>query len=195
MVCGAGRIVLAFTSYAYALTDWRVTLFCYMFSQLLDAADGLAARAFNQSSQFGAVLDMVTDRTSTACLCVILAHLYPAYIAGFCALITLDLLSHWYHMYVSLVMGQTSHKASKNIFISMYYRKPVLFVVCAATETWYISTYCLYHGEYYVGSVPFWRSVFWCCTPFFVYKQAMNVLQLCEACETLVEADLKAKRQ
>jgi CDP-diacylglycerol--inositol 3-phosphatidyltransferase len=34
----------------------------YGVSCLLDAADGHAARALQQTSKFGAVLDMVTDR-------------------------------------------------------------------------------------------------------------------------------------
>ena len=34
----------------------------YGASSLLDVADGYAARTLNQSSEFGAVLDMVTDR-------------------------------------------------------------------------------------------------------------------------------------
>lgn len=34
----------------------------YGVSCLLDAVDGMAARALNQTSKFGAVLDMVTDR-------------------------------------------------------------------------------------------------------------------------------------
>lgn len=34
----------------------------YGISCLLDAADGHAARALKQTSKFGAVLDMVTDR-------------------------------------------------------------------------------------------------------------------------------------
>jgi CDP-diacylglycerol--inositol 3-phosphatidyltransferase len=38
--------------------------------------DGWCARKFNQVSTFGAVLDMVTDRVSTACLLVILSQIY-----------------------------------------------------------------------------------------------------------------------
>lgn len=34
----------------------------YVVSCLLDAVDGQAARALGQTSKFGAVLDMVTDR-------------------------------------------------------------------------------------------------------------------------------------
>ena len=35
---------------------------CYILSGFLDAFDGHAARAFNQSTKFGAMLDMLTDR-------------------------------------------------------------------------------------------------------------------------------------
>jgi len=34
----------------------------YFTSSILDVADGKAARALGQTSKFGAVLDMVTDR-------------------------------------------------------------------------------------------------------------------------------------
>jgi phosphatidylglycerophosphate synthase len=40
----------------------------YCVSCLLDAVDGYAARALNQTSKFGAVLDMVIDRCVPSCL-------------------------------------------------------------------------------------------------------------------------------
>lgn len=52
-------------------------LVCYGLSQLLDAFDGMAARHFNQSTRFGAVLDMVCDRASNGVMLAILAGLYP----------------------------------------------------------------------------------------------------------------------
>jgi CDP-diacylglycerol--inositol 3-phosphatidyltransferase len=53
------------------------TILCYGLSQLLDMFDGMAARKFNQSTDFGAVLDMVCDRASDAVILAILGHLYP----------------------------------------------------------------------------------------------------------------------
>lgn len=91
---GYVRVVLALVGYGMALTDFRVTVVCYLLSQLLDAADGYAARVLKQSSSFGAVLDMVTDRASTTCLCIVLAHFYPTYILGLTALVMLDMFSH-----------------------------------------------------------------------------------------------------
>ena len=44
---------------------------------LFDMFDGMAARKFNQSTDFGAVLDMVCDRASDAVILAILGSLYP----------------------------------------------------------------------------------------------------------------------
>jgi CDP-diacylglycerol--inositol 3-phosphatidyltransferase len=46
----------------------------------------------------GAVLDMVTDRFSTAGLCTILAQLYPDYSLFFISIVSLDLSSHYAQM-------------------------------------------------------------------------------------------------
>ena len=37
----------------------------YFMSVVLDEFDGMAARAFNQCTKFGAILDVVTDRCSS----------------------------------------------------------------------------------------------------------------------------------
>jgi CDP-diacylglycerol--inositol 3-phosphatidyltransferase len=56
------RIILALLSLALLPTSPQRAIFLYFTSCLLDAADGYAARYFGQSSGFGGVLDMVTDR-------------------------------------------------------------------------------------------------------------------------------------
>lgn len=120
---GYARVVLALFGYYYALIDYRVTVTVYLVSQLLDAADGFAARLLKQSSTFGAVLDMVTDRASTTCLCIVLGRLYPDWIIGFTSLVMLDMGSHWYHMYASLLLGSSSHKEVESPFLRLYYWK------------------------------------------------------------------------
>jgi CDP-diacylglycerol--inositol 3-phosphatidyltransferase len=84
----------------------------YSVSCILDALDGYAARRFKQSTKFGAVLDMVTDRCTTACLLVFLASAFPRWSIVFQGLISLDLASHYMHMYATLSMGGSdqSHK-------------------------------------------------------------------------------------
>lgn len=122
------RVVLAMFSLYFMPIHPRRCSFFYSISCLLDALDGFAARRFNQSTRFGAVLDMVTDRCTTACLLVFLAIAMPAYSAIFQFLISLDFASHYMHMYATLAMGNDgqSHKtvsASRSRIMSFYYQK------------------------------------------------------------------------
>ena len=83
---GYTRVLMTVVAYFYALPGdeeaflglmgWQVCLICYSISFVADAIDGMAARYFKQSSDFGAVLDMVTDRCSTAGFLMLLSHLY-----------------------------------------------------------------------------------------------------------------------
>jgi CDP-diacylglycerol--inositol 3-phosphatidyltransferase len=74
-------------------------------SEILDAFDGMAARKYNQSTKFGAVLDMVCDRASDAVILAWLGALYPSWAFVFYGDILLDLTSHWYQMYVAVLSG------------------------------------------------------------------------------------------
>ncbi|CAL1704377.1 unnamed protein product [Somion occarium] len=108
---GYSRIILAGVALHYMSFHPKYCTLAYCISCLLDAADGHAARALNQTSKFGAVLDMVTDRCTTSALLCYLSSVYPDYTMAFQLLITLDFSSHYMHMYSSLVTGSRSHKA------------------------------------------------------------------------------------
>lgn len=109
---GYSRIILAIASLYYMPLHPRTCSLLYSVSCLLDALDGVAARYFQQATKFGAVLDMVTDRCTTACLLVFLASAFPTWSIVFQGLISLDLASHYMHMYATLSMGGSgqSHK-------------------------------------------------------------------------------------
>lgn len=59
---GYTRIILAAASLTYMSTHPKFCTLTYLISCLLDAVDGMAARALGQTSKLGAILDMVTDR-------------------------------------------------------------------------------------------------------------------------------------
>ncbi|KAH8670300.1 CDP-diacylglycerol-inositol 3-phosphatidyltransferase-like protein PIS [Tricladium varicosporioides] len=148
-IIGYSRIVLAFASLYYMPLHPRTCSILYSVSCLLDALDGYAARAFEQSTRFGAVLDMVTDRCTTACLLVFLSSAWPRWALLFQGLISLDLASHYVHMYATLIMGgaDQSHKKvdkSRSWILNLYYtNKTVLFVFCAMNEVCFIALYLL----------------------------------------------------
>jgi CDP-diacylglycerol--inositol 3-phosphatidyltransferase len=107
------RVLTAAASLYYMPIHPKACTVLYFVSCILDAVDGQAARALNQTSKFGAVLDMVTDRfvscsllsmkltsrCATACLQTFLAITYPRWTLFFQFLITLDFSSHYMHMY------------------------------------------------------------------------------------------------
>ncbi|KAI9673756.1 MAG: CDP-diacylglycerol-inositol 3-phosphatidyltransferase [Trizodia sp. TS-e1964] len=148
-IIGYFRIVLAVASLYYMPLHPRTCSLLYSISCLLDALDGMAARHFNQSTRFGAVLDMVTDRCTTACLLVFLSSAWPRWSILFQGLISLDLASHYMHMYATLVMAgkDQSHKRvsqSRSRILNLYYNNnKVLFAFCAFNELFFIALYLL----------------------------------------------------
>ena len=130
LVLGYSRIVLAIASLYYMPLHPRTCSILYSISCLLDALDGLAARHFQQSTQFGSVLDMVTDRCTTTCLLVFLSSAWPRWSIVFQGLISLDLASHYMHMFATLTMagGGQSHKqvdSSRSKILHLYYTNKV----------------------------------------------------------------------
>ena len=81
----------------------------------MDAVDGYAARAMGQSSQFGALLDMLTDRCATAALVMVLAVLYPSWMFAWQAVLVIDFASHYAHMYAHLAGGASAGDSHKTI--------------------------------------------------------------------------------
>lgn len=134
---GYARVVLAIASLYYMPLHPRTCSGLYSVSCLLDAADGLAARRYNQSTTFGAVLDMVTDRCTTSCLLVFLASAFPRFSIVFQMLLSLDLASHYIHMYASLTTGGQSHKKvdeKRSRLLHLYYTNRVSSCLLSATD-------------------------------------------------------------
>jgi len=140
------RFAFLFAIFPLYRTHPLLTVVFYALSQILDAFDGMAARHFNQSTRFGAVLDMVCDRASNAVLLAILASFYPSWTWIFLGDIVLDLVSHWYQMYVTLLKG-SHHKASKSRYalLNLYYgNKAVLFGLVLGNELFLLTAYLNY---------------------------------------------------
>lgn len=147
---GYTRIVLAAVSLHFMSYHPIYCTIAYIISQLLDAVDGQVARMLGQTSKFGAVLDMVTDRCTTSCLLCFLSSVYPKWAIMFQSLIALDFASHYIHMYSSMVAGSKSHKTvskkQSRILHSYYTNSNTLFLFCAGNELFFV---CLYLAHWY----------------------------------------------
>jgi len=192
---GYTRVVLAFLAFLFLPCCPFLAMTCYSISCILDALDGTAARRYNQCSQFGAVLDMITDRFTSSGLICYLAMVWPKWTFVFQFLIALDFSSHYFHMYSSLASGSPSHKILKEDapkILKLYYSdRKVLFTVCFFNEAYYVFLYLCsaYYGT--IFTFKFWAILSWIFLPVFVFKQSLNVIQMIGACLNLLEADEK----
>ena len=129
-------------------------------SFVCDELDGRAARYFDQASVYGAVLDMVTDRLSTAGLLTLLAALRPASLWIPLSLLSLDIASHWAAAHAAAASGAASHKDTRNasLIVRLYYRHRLFMgACCVSCEVLYLAAYALAAapGRWSVGA-PAW---------------------------------------
>jgi CDP-diacylglycerol--inositol 3-phosphatidyltransferase len=198
---GYVRFILYLASFiSHSLGYWQLCLGLYAIAFILDEFDGRAARAYNQSSNFGAALDMVADRSATAGLCLILAQLYPDYLLAFIGAIALDISSHYYLIYATGMRGSASHKDSaqwsNNGLLKLYYgNKPFMDLLILGNELFYL---LLYIDFYLVGmslNLAGWQTNIWqlaliVCLPIYLLKQTTNILQLQTAGQEIAKLDL-----
>eukprot|EP01114_Cavostelium_apophysatum_P019060 TRINITY_DN602_c0_g1_i1.p1 TRINITY_DN602_c0_g1~~TRINITY_DN602_c0_g1_i1.p1 ORF type:complete len:226 (+),score=22.90 TRINITY_DN602_c0_g1_i1:130-807(+) len=203
---GYSRIVFAALSF-YFIDDYLLFFVFYSLSAWMDIADGHAARAYNQCSKFGAVLDMVTDRAATSCLIVVLAMFWPKYLLFWLFMIALDIMSHFAHIYSTLMSGAKTHKTSKNFFLRLYYHnRLVLGFLCFGNEGFFVMCYVLHFlsgplislgpfssiGERFFGGPEiglFHAITFFFFMPIMAVKQFMNLVQLRTAAQDIVALD------
>ncbi|XP_058955249.2 CDP-diacylglycerol--inositol 3-phosphatidyltransferase-like [Pocillopora verrucosa] len=197
-IIGYARIVLAILSFYFMPTNCVVAASSYLLSVLLDEFDGYAARYFNQSTMFGAMLDMLTDRCVTSALLVMLAVFYPRFTFVFQLLICLDISSHWIHVQSSLLKGGASHKKidlSGNFFLRIYYHsRVVLSIMCAGNELFFCMLYLVHFTSGPVLSVAgstfgLWVALAWLTLPICILKQSISVIQLTVACINTASLD------
>ena len=182
---------------------WQWCAILYTAGFLGDYWDGVAARKLNQCSKFGAALEMVSDRTATAGLCVILAHLYPRYIVVFILLIALDIGSHYYLLYLTSLQGEKSHKdsgtQSEYRLLNAYYGNvTVLRLLVTGNEFFYIFLYSAYYAvgpgmSLFTKEFGGWQIAILICLPFYVLKQWINILQLKSSAGQIARIDLKER--
>lgn len=193
---GYARIVLAIVSFYFMPTCPKISISCYLLSAFLDAFDGHAARLLNQGTKFGTMLDMLTDRCATMCLCVVLAMFYPSWAIFFQLSMSLDIASHWLHMHASMMKGSNSHKSidlSGNPILRLYYTsRPVLFVMCAGNELFFSMLYLLNFYEDTTGAL---KIILYISTPIFIAKSVISGLHLVTAARNIGAEDVSDREE
>lgn len=198
---GYARIILALVSFHFMDEDPIATGIAYSLSAFLDAFDGFAARALNQSTRFGSMLDQLTDRLALLGLLVTLTSFYPQHRFLLLLSIVVDIASHWSHIWVMLLRGKTSHKlvdASENPVLRVYYSsKAVLFTMCAGNEAFYGFLYLMHFYEGPIvpiaGGIGLVPLIVYATAPIAVIKSLISVVQLMIACTNFAIIDVSER--
>ncbi|KAK8809623.1 hypothetical protein WA158_000566 [Blastocystis sp. Blastoise] len=195
---GYFRIITGILAFYYRTSNPLYFCVLYFVSYLADAFDGTAARALHQCSQFGACLDMTTDRFCTAALLCVLSNLYPDQAYIFICLMILDIVSHWTQMFASSNCGMVSHKAmtkKDNVLLRLYYNnRIVLFTVCFMNEAYFVCKYILATINHPTMAIfapydKYFTIFMQVCFPVFVFKQITSILAYIGACKRIVHHD------
>lgn len=184
------RVILTLTAVYNAFACWQTFVICYSVGAILDLFDGMAARRFNQSTKFGAVLDMVSDRVGTNMLYIVLAALTPKNFFFIALLAGGDYASHWAQMYAAAINGGHHKNVSvdRNWLLRFYYgNKPFMFLNCVGQEAFLIALY-VFSSQTSIGPIAYW--VMMVSAPFGALKQLINVIQLCDAMGQIAKVDL-----
>lgn len=196
------RVILAFASFYYMPTDYVLASSLYLLSGLLDAFDGYAARALNQTSKLGVMLDMLTDRFTTMGLTATLCSFYPQYLFYFQISMVVDIVSHWIHVQSTMLKGAGSHKAidlSGNPVLRHYYNnKIILFCVCASNELFFCMMYITYFTPGPIIpllNVGIWQIVLALTAPIMFGKFIVSLIHLWAACENIVAIDVAERAE
>ncbi|KAF5443666.1 hypothetical protein F2P56_036204 [Juglans regia] len=206
-IIGYIRILMNCLAFGVCFSNKKLFSILYLISFVCDALDGYFARKLNQVSTFGAVLDMVTDRISTACLLVILSQVYrPGLI--FLSLLALDIASHWLQMYSTFLFGRASHKDVKDstnwLFKAYYGNRIFMAYCCVSCEVLYIILFLVAKNQtndvidvlVYTAKQNSLLSLLVALALFgWAIKQAINIIQMKTAADLCVLYDINKKQR
>jgi CDP-diacylglycerol--inositol 3-phosphatidyltransferase len=188
------RVIFMLLSLYYGRRDWTICVACYCIAFGGDVVDGFVARAFDQCSSYGGILDMVTDRISTAGFLCMLSSLQPQYSFYFSLLAVLDIASHWFHIASVSGAGHKNEETlrNRNPILKWYYSIYILFgYCCVSAEFFYIFLYI----HHYTNNDLIYQIAIYGCMPGCILKNFINIVQMCSACYALAEHDAEMKNK
>jgi CDP-diacylglycerol--inositol 3-phosphatidyltransferase len=137
-IIGFIRIALLVSLFATLRQYPMISVSIYSAVLLLDGVDGYLARRFNQTTAFGTILDMITDRASVALLLLVLSIIDQARWWLYASLLLIDLSSHLAIIYSTAIAQKQSHKQTlmqSHAIMKLYYGKRwFLSLICASHD-------------------------------------------------------------
>ncbi|CDW79418.1 phosphatidylinositol synthase [Stylonychia lemnae] len=190
-------LFLIFSTYfAFSEKYWVIFPIFYAIASLLDIFDGMAARALNQCSRYGAALDMICDRAQNATVFMLLSVLYPSFDFFFYMCFILDFGSHWFQFMTTALSKAESHKGKNKdeiFIIDLYYNNKLFF------STLVVGSEVCIVVLYVIGMTPFLQTFLPAqilgviLTAILSTKMLVNVFQWWGGMQRIIKYDLEHK--
>ena len=190
------RVIFCVYAFYYSKTNPVMFLILYFIAFVLDMFDGMAARALNQKSKYGATLDMITDRISTSGLLMVLSSFYPDHHHIFVFLMMLDIGSHWLQTHSGFMdpnLKTDNHKNLEEKFwvLNFYYKNRLgLGITCLAAEVFLLLLYYLNFDPSLIKVTLFIYALY-INGAIYGLKQFISVIQVISASHRIVRFDQK----
>jgi phosphatidylglycerophosphate synthase len=205
-IIGYVRFAAILASWKFALTDPYIFTALFAFASLLDAVDGPVARLLNQTSQYGAQLDILMDRFCTESLIFVVLKLGLASIKEegernwhgfyFATLFLIDFITYWFLIYSKYLVsdGLKPHRET-NVLIQLYNNPVVLFVVSLLSELYVFIFYMQYFPDHFINVLNHnsFNLLVALATGGVIFKNLINLLFLAASSTRIVTLDVDQK--
>ncbi len=182
------RIVLLIAGLAIVLKAPLLGFFILLTSGLMDALDGFLARTLKQSSKFGAILDYALDRATVASFFVLLCIAYPTYWLLFNSLLSLDIMSHLFHLIASHAQKKKSHKEisqQEPLLLRLYYANRFNLTTTCLMHDLFLG-FLFLHAYFPLLSVKLLALVMF---PGFLFKTLIHIAKVIRSSHILIDAE------
>ncbi|KAL9980296.1 hypothetical protein ACROYT_G008859 [Oculina patagonica] len=181
---GYVRIVLNLAAFYFMLHKPFLTIILHFTGGiLLDVADGVSARYFNQCSSYGDLLDFLVDRCGRIGMMMALCVFYPQYLFVFQLLVCLEITGSLSNYYRCALLTHSNNTFKKTCsydpwLLRIFFEEPITTLVIIGQDMCVAMFYLLHFSPgpavTLAGtSCSLWVLFAWICAPFLIYRQVI----------------------
>ncbi|XP_072045394.1 CDP-diacylglycerol--inositol 3-phosphatidyltransferase-like [Amphiura filiformis] len=195
------RILLIIVMGALSKEYYLLVAVLYLSDVILDYADGIAARYFNQCTKFGQVLDAIFDHIAMALMYTVTYAAATSQVYKFYMWlqIILKVTSHWMLMQGSAMMNTGTHKLTGNEvnrLTAIYYTPWVLDVTVISVAIFDCAQYLIWFTDGpTVFSIGLVRWVYFLFLPFQVFSISAYIGKLAQGVVFLTDLSLREREK
>ncbi|CAH3110180.1 unnamed protein product, partial [Pocillopora meandrina] len=178
------RIILTLASFYNMTRRPLLTVALYFTSGIiLDVADGVSARYFDQCSKFGELLDVLLDRCGRIGMMMALCTFYPQHLFLLQLLVCLEVTGSFANLYRCALITHSVDVSAKTRsqdpwLVRIFFKEPITTLVIVGQDVCVAMLYLLHFSPGPMVSLggtahSLWMLLAQICSPFLIYRQVI----------------------